>query len=1161
MMTADEQTLHRIANDLSTNLIIEAGAGTGKTYALVSRVVALVKSGARMRDIVAITFTEAAAAELSERVRSRLEQLLDQNNPQNDQDLLAADLTGQDIKHLERAVSELDEASVQTIHSFAAQLLRERPLDAGLPPGWMNLDEIADSERFNLQWDAWLETSLARDADTSPELAASLRYLAVTEGDIGKWKAVALAISDDLHRFPDGDVIMESGLGTVVDSTLEALNDLAGECSNPSDRLYGQLFDAIETVEAVGELANDPVAAKKALDDGEPVDYRRNIGAKSNWGTDPREVRLEFREAGQTFQSVVRFVPLAPMLNEMGRFARECESARRSDGEANFRDLLVWARDTLRDNPTTRSYFQRRYSHILIDEFQDTDPLQAEIAFYLTAEADADVKVRPWHTLALTPGKLFVVGDNKQAIYRFRGADMGVTQTVKDGGQLVPLSLSENRRSQKPVLDWVNAVFGERGLMEYIPGIQAGYSALTPNPGLQNEDIDASVQLFGESVDLAAGLTRLREARHLSNIIVSSVSDDDEGLKVHDKSLGQVRKAKLQDICILIRSRTGLNVLTRQLEIAGVPYRIEGGSLLFDTQEIRDLLNCLRAIDDPSDEVSVVAALRSPAFACSDLDLLRWRDARGPWNYRSALLGDRALSNERSEIIRQNLATDTSLSSVRSGLLKLREFNEMRQNTGVSRLITEFIQERRLDELDLAESRPRESWRRRRFLTEQARTLEYGRMVNPDAQPLNLYQFIKWVELQQEERARIAEVVVPDTDDDAVRIMTMHASKGLEFPIVFVLGLAQDPRRNDRSLFFHPDTDAAEMKLGSISSQGYSPLQEIEDAHGEAEQVRLAYVAATRARDHLFISMYRSTTRGNRQSNGVTSQIEEHLPQVEGLYAEASAGADNSPNLKPDVPDAVEVDGYDPDTWLHERNGVIRERSLPSAVTATQLARTAGSIADEEEIEDKDSEPWEEQSIIRGRGGTAFGSALHAILQEVVEMLSIHLPLDEGSSLDDLLPNIGDVIEKLVETHAAAHGVSSIRGELAVLANQALRHPAVDAAFRAPRLWSEIPVAGKIETDRGNVVIEGIIDLLYQDQDGKLVIVDYKSDYVPSAPDLSAKMDLYRWQGAAYASAVGKATDMEVKDVQLLFVRTSEARSVPDLDRLVSELPRVVYQA
>ena len=129
----------------------------------------------------------------------------------------------------------------------------------------------------------------------------------------------------------------------------------------------------------------------------------------------------------------------------------------------------------------------------------------------------------------------------------------------------------------------------------------------------------------------------------------------------------------------------------------------------------------------------------------------------------------------------------------------------------------------------------------------------------------------------------------------------------------------------------------------------------------------------TRARDHLFVSMYRSTTRGNRQSKGVTSQIEERLQQLEGHYAQATIGADDNLQLKPDVPDVAEVDGYDPDAWTDERNRVIKERSLPSAVTATQLARTAGSVADEEEIEDKETEPGEERSIIRGRGGTAFG--------------------------------------------------------------------------------------------------------------------------------------------------------------------------------------------
>ena len=175
--TNDSETLHRIVNDLDANFIVEAGAGTGKTYALVSRVVALVKAGARMQNIVAITFTEAAAAELSQRIRSRLEQLLEDDHSENVDDLLAKGLTHEERERIRRATTELDQAAIQTIHSFAGQLLRERPLDANLPPGWTTLDEVQSSQRFNEKWDKWLEWALGKDTGANPELTAALRYL------------------------------------------------------------------------------------------------------------------------------------------------------------------------------------------------------------------------------------------------------------------------------------------------------------------------------------------------------------------------------------------------------------------------------------------------------------------------------------------------------------------------------------------------------------------------------------------------------------------------------------------------------------------------------------------------------------------------------------------------------------------------------------------------------------------------------------------------------------------------------------------------------------------------------------------------------------------------------------------------------------------------
>ena len=629
------------------------------------------------------------------------------------------------------------------------------------------------------------------------------------------------------------------------------------------------------------------------------------------------------------------------------------------------------------------------------------------------------------------------------------------------------------------------------------------------------------------------------------------------GLRVYDGGLKCVRQASLNDICILVRSRTGLGILTRGLEDAGIPYRIEGGSLLFDTQEVRDLLNCLRAIDDPSDEVSVVAALRSPAFACSDLALARWRDAGGPWTYMSSLVGDETLPDERREQRRLVLAADSSLASIGTAMQKMREYHERRQQTDVSRLISEFIRERRLDELDLAESRPREAWRRRSFLTEQARRLEYGRLMGTEELPLSLYHFLRWIEIQQDERARISEVVVPDTDDDAVRIMTMHASKGLEFPIVFLVGLNQDWMRNDEAVLFDSETGAVEVKLGSTESQGFSELQEREGDHSRAELVRLAYVAATRARDHLFVSMYRS--RGGGREN-VVAKIEEHLPGMQDLFVEVRVGAEVGRRWRPARAEPIESQKYDPTAWEGERTKSLSERALPRAATATALARAASVLTDTEgdEIDDKDTEPDDEQPVLRGRGGTVFGSAFHAVMQEVVEQLTERLPPTGDSTIDDVLSLMQTEIERLAEVHASAYGISSSWGELVMLTDRALRHPVVVSAFMAPRLWSEIPVAAQVETDGGPVVVEGIIDLLYEDDDGELVIVDYKSDYVGSSRTVLEKVDLYKWQGAAYAAAVEIATGRSVKDVHLLFVRANSAQTIPGLSQLVRRIPDVV---
>ena len=254
----DEETLHSIVNDLGANLMVEAGAGTGKTYALVSRVVALVKAGVRMQNIVAITFTDAAAAELSERIRSRMEQLLDDVLEDSNEDLLAKDLTEPEKGRIRQAVSELDQAAVQTIHSFAAQLLRERPLSAGLPPGWAPLDAVDSTQRFAERWDQWLERTLGQDSEANPELTGSLRYLIGVKAGIVTWRQVAKDFADNYERLASEGSLAEIDLRALAVSTLGELEVLRAQCVNDSDSLFEQVSAAMETVTAVLEWRTVP---------------------------------------------------------------------------------------------------------------------------------------------------------------------------------------------------------------------------------------------------------------------------------------------------------------------------------------------------------------------------------------------------------------------------------------------------------------------------------------------------------------------------------------------------------------------------------------------------------------------------------------------------------------------------------------------------------------------------------------------------------------------------------------------------------------------------------------------------------------------------------------------------------------------------------------
>ena len=324
--------------------------------------------------------------------------------------------------------------------------------------------------------------------------------------------------------------------------------------------------------------------------------------------------------------------------------------------------------------------------------------------------------------------------------------------------------------------------------------------------------------------------------------------------------------------------------------------------------------------------------------------------------------------------------------------------------------------------------------------------------------------------------------------------------------------------------------------------------------------MRLAYVGATRARDHLVVSMYQSTARGNRHGAGIVAEIAGVGEDASLPHTRASAGVDGGLRLQPSVVGTAALPDYAPDIWQQKRTASVRHRSFSQAVTATSVARAlAPSDAD---IEDKDAERDSEATDRAGRGGTAFGSALHEVLQVAVDRISDRLPLADDAAVDDVLAELDPGIEHLAQESAKEYGVLDSAEDIARLANRALRSSAVVAGLRAPRLWSEIPVAASIDTPRGPVVMEGIIDLLYRNHDGQLVILDYKSDRVDSEAAVEVKLDHYRLQGAAYAAAVERATGDSVKAVQFLFVRRSDGlREIDNLRELIEGLPQTLAHA
>ena len=1136
----DQDARERILNSLDETLFVEAGAGTGKTTSLVGRIVNLVARGkTTIERIAAITFTEAAASELRDRVRQELEKAASDT-----------DIDPAERERCKRGVDDIDQASIQTLHSFSAAILRERPLEAGLPPSFEVMDEVAGSLSFEEKWSDWLGEALT-DESVVPTLPTSLA-LGLTTAHL---REIAVKFHENYDllasaRFEDAPFTPQA-----VPHLVDALDDMERLCEyskiGAGDMLYDHVQDKLASIRRLDALDDyDSPTAYFQLRSVLPI--RQNRGRQSDWDNDPEtgaNACAALKALLNNLDAIVgaeieqaRTSALMPILAKLRQFALDYANERKRQGKVHFHDMLVFARDLLvsdSDNFAVRDHFRERFSHLLIDESQDTDPIQAEIAMCLAESVEPGApRYRDWERMTPEKGKLFVVGDPKQAIYRFRRADVRQMQNLRVvmGGDTV--QLTQNFRSHKPIIEWVNRVFDvwmERA-GEYSSGYQAEYEALAHRWEVIADDARApSVWALGGEMEGNIGPIRQREANEIAALL-GEVRDGK--WQVRDESGGDApayRDARYSDICVLMPSRTGLQTLEIALEDADVPYRLEGSSLVFATQEVRDLLNCLKAIDDPSDEISIVAALRSPAFARSDVDLLKYYEAGGRFDY----LRRARQNNEARKPVSDSLAV-------------LREYHERRLWTSISDLTDRFVRERPLMSAAVGYRRTREQWRRYRFVIDRARAFA-------DAGGNSLRDFIEWMESQMSENPRVTEMPVPESDEDSVRVMTVHGSKGLEFPVVMLTGIAGSQRNLADTVIFDRERGTndvgVEVRVGYSGAYhqtaGYDDLAAQEKELNTDENIRLLYVAATRAKDHLVVSMFRSD-----RGKSTALEISEILPSGGAINegGEDSEDGDSDSAIPTDAdgilwkpapapsqaapepaPNAESVDPAEHsmearDAWIARRKEVIAARGRPISVAATRLKQVADEARLDDDADDDKPDPDDaDQPWRRGRAGTSIGRAVHAVLQTV-----------------DLATRDG--IEDTARAQALAEGIPRREGDIARLTRVAIESEVVRRAVKSGRYWREVPVGIPV----GDGALEGFIDLLFETPGGGLVIVDYKTDSLDRA-QTAAAAERYRPQASAYALAVSRATGKPVEEVVFLFLEPQGQESFTDIEALMGE--------
>lgn len=1076
MTLVDQEARCRAMTDFSSILLVEAAAGTGKTSLMAGRVAMMLAAGHHPGDIAAITFTELAASQLGRRIKETIDTLVAGEIPAFLEAVLPEGLSEQQRNALVAVSPRLDELTATTIHGFCQAIIRSHGVQAGLDPGARVVDATVADNLFMAELSGWFSRRLGADAGAGDPVVALAEEIPLQVVNLIR------ELANLRRKHPDAQPIPPSSNARPDLEFVQAVDDFdrwqagAGpdkwlfEIARELRRLAERYQDCLSGNEDFGTLWRlcDPGAGqlfeRKGLQLKTYEDAARGFGVHHNdAGTDAG--RTLYENVVVAWNELVGHIAsslVCSLSASLDQLLESYQARKRAAAVLDFDDLLIHVRSLIRGHEEVRQAIGQRYRFILVDEFQDTDGVQNEILFSIAA---TEARPARWEESELRPGALFLVGDPKQAIYRFRGADIEAYELCRQliDGQVhgAVIEITANFRSLSPIIAHVNAcfepVFAKPAQPRYVALVPTLFEASHPIPCVTRFTVEVATE--GR---IYAEMFREAEAERVADICAGLIGN--VPIRRADKTCTPLQAG---DVALLSPGHTELWRYERALEQRGLAVSSQAGQTLIRRQETQDILALLRVLADSSDTLAFGALMRGPLVGLSEQELLditaslaASEDGQGYFTVRTD-----------PELVQHPVARDI--------LVELQRLRRRASIVAPSLILTEAIERLNVRVIMAARHRNRNA----RALVNLDALIEKARGYSI----AGLRAFIRDLQADWERKARAQEGRI-DAAEEAIEIVTIHSAKGLEWPVVIPVNSTTELYRPDQ--FVHRQSDnTLHWMLGGVAPPELAAARAAESLEDANQRERIWYVACTRARDLLILPHIPQASKGSWFSSIDLGQLD--IPELDlasfawrETPAPASLPNEQSSDIFAAEQRCVE-DSAPPIVWRR-----------PSQHDADRLGDPLEGVVT--------SESHVEHFEVVGAGARR-GVILHKLMEE---LLTGELAAELDASVDrarellnQLVPDVNDD-EPRPDPHEM--GAAALRG---------LALPQI--AKLRPYLVPEIAIWGR----DGASLIAGRADALAIVQDRVDAAIDWKSDVNPTPAVREAHVQQLR----DYLSATGAA--------------------------------------